>query len=267
MMRRNVAHPEPHKTKLGPQWTHTTNGDQHTATAHQDQPKLPRTDRTDKGQPTTMRHNDKPAPYRPGLMHPRTQVTEEDQPTTRIHQIQTTEEARTDDPGERANRASQRAIDPANLKCIKAILEKVSIGTDLTDRERTAVVELICKYPDIFVLSLSEVFPVDFATHKLKLNPDIALPKKVHQQLITEPQCKFFTDIIDDMEKAGVIQAVPAEFIKCLNATTLAPKEAGKDLGMSCEALLHRCNKQCRRYGLLDYWEQTDDNEPLKQTR
>ena len=114
-----------------------------------------------------MRHNDEPAPYGPGPMHPQTQATEEDQPTTRIHQIQTTEEARTDDPGETANRASQRAIDPANPKHVKAILEKVSIGTDLTDREQTAVVELICEYPDIFALSLSEVFPVDFATHKL----------------------------------------------------------------------------------------------------
>ena len=63
------------------------------------------------------------------------------------------------------------------------------------------------------------------------------------------------------MEKAGVIRAVPAEFIKCLNAMHLAPKDAGKDLGMSCEALLRRCNEQCRKYGLMDYWELTDDDE------
>ena len=63
------------------------------------------------------------------------------------------------------------------------------------------------------------------------------------------------------MEKAGVIWAVPAEFIKCLNATNLAPKEAGKNLGMSCEALLHWCNQQCRKYGLSDYWEQIGDDK------
>ena len=63
------------------------------------------------------------------------------------------------------------------------------------------------------------------------------------------------------MEKAGVIRAVPAEFIKCLNATHLAPKDTRKDLGMSCEALLHRCNKQCRKYRLMDYWELMDNDE------
>ena len=63
------------------------------------------------------------------------------------------------------------------------------------------------------------------------------------------------------MEKAGVIKAVPAEFIKCLNVTNLAPKEAGKDLGMTHEALLRCCNEQCRKYGLPDYWELITDNE------
>src|SRR6266481_2097403 len=41
----------------------------------------------------------------------------------------------------------------------------------------------------------------------------------------------------------------------------LAPKEAGKNLGMSCEALLRRCNEQCRKYGLPDYWEQMESDE------
>ena len=122
------------------------------------------------------------------------------------------------------------------------------------------VIDLIKEYPDIFALNLSKVFPVDFMMHKLKLDPDIVLLRKVHQRPITEPQRKFFLDIIDDMERAGVIHAVPAEFIKCLNVTHLAPKDAGKDLGMLHEALLCRCNKQCRKYGLTDYWELTDDD-------
>src|SRR6266481_2444587 len=63
------------------------------------------------------------------------------------------------------------------------------------------------------------------------------------------------------METTGVICAVPAEFIKCLNSTHLAPKEAGKGLGMSGEALLCKCNEQCRQYGLSDYWEQIGDEE------
>ena len=163
-----------------------------------------------------------------------------------------------DDPGRRANEGSQRAKDPASPERVQAILEKVSIGPDLSDEERNAVTDLLKEYPDIFALNLSEVFPVDFAQHRLNIDPHTVLPKKVHQRPITEPQRKFFTDIINDMETAGVIKAVPAEFIKCLNATNLAPKEAGKNLGMSRDALLRRCNEQCRRYGLPDYWEQTE---------
>src|SRR6266481_4994828 len=107
--------------------------------------------------------------------------------------------------GDRANMTSQWATDPRNPECVQAILDKVSIGTDLSDFERTTVTNLIKDYPDIFALSLSEVFPVNFATHKLRFDPDTVLPKKVHQRPITEPQHKFFADIIDDMEKAGVI--------------------------------------------------------------
>ena len=67
------------------------------------------------------------------------------------------------------------------------------------------------------------------------------------------------------MEKAGVIKAIPAEFIKCLNVTNLAPKEASKALRMSCEALLWCCNEQCRKYRLPDYWEPiTDDEETIE---
>ena len=121
---------------------------------------------------------------------------------------------------------------------MQAILQKISIMTDITDDKRTTVIDLIKEYLDIFTLYLSEVFPIDFMTHKLKLNPDIVLPRKVHQRPITEPQRKFFSDIIDDMGRAGVICTVPAEFIKCLNAMHLALKDAGKDLGMLHEALL-----------------------------
>jgi len=46
-----------------------------------------------------------------------------------------------------------------------------------------------------------------------------------------------------------------------LNATNLAPKEAGKNLGMSHETLLCQCNEQCRKYRLPDYWEQVEDEE------
>ena len=111
------------------------------------------------------------------------------------------------------------------------------------------------------MLSLSEVFPVDFTQHKLKIDPDTVLPKKAYQRPMTEPQRKFFSDIINDMKTAGIIQAIPTDAIKCLNSTHLALKDEGKNLGMTQAALLHWCNQQCQANGLLDFWEQIEDGE------
>src|SRR6266481_1703421 len=70
------------------------------------------------------------------------------------------------------------------------------------------------------------------------------------------------------MEKMGIIRAVSAEFIKCLNSMHLAPKEAGKGLGMTCEVLLCECNHLCQQYGLSlglpDYWEETGNVETME---
>ena len=59
---------------------------------------------------------------------------------------------------------------------------------------------------------------------------------------MTEPQRKFFSDIINNMETAGIIHVIPADTMKCLNSTHLTPKDEGKNLGMTRAALLHRCN-------------------------
>ena len=112
--------------------------------------------------------------------------------TVTVHHIESeprqTKDNRTADPRDRANRASQRARDPANLERMQAILQKILIGTDITDDKWMMVIDLIKECPDIFTLNLSEVFPVDFMMHKLKLDPDIVLLRKVHQRPITEPQ-------------------------------------------------------------------------------
>ena len=106
-------------------------------------------------------------------------------------------------PPEAANRASQHAKDPVNPTRVQDILDKISIGLDLTGAQWVRVMDLVQEYPDIFVLSLSEVFPVNFMQHKLKIDPGIALPKKVYQKPMTEPQRKFFNDIVDDMHPSG----------------------------------------------------------------
>src|SRR6266481_7151932 len=136
------------------------------------------------------------------------------------------------------NRASQHARDPADPAWVQEILDKIWIGPDLTEDQKRRITDLIREYPDIFALSLSEVFPVDFASHKLNIHADVVLPKKSYQRPMTEPQRKFF---IDDMETAGIIQAVPTEAIKCVNSMHLAPKDDGKNLGMTRAELLRQC--------------------------
>src|SRR6266481_3198042 len=60
------------------------------------------------------------------------------------------------------------------------------------------------------------------------------------------------------METAGINQAVPMDTIKCLNSMHLAPKDNGKNLGMTQVALLCQCNQQCQVNGLPDFWEQIE---------
>src|SRR6266481_2710052 len=63
------------------------------------------------------------------------------------------------------------------------------------------------------------------------------------------------------METAGIIQAVPVDAIKCLNSMHLAPKDDGKNLGMTQAALLHQCNQQCQANRLPDFWDQIKGEE------
>jgi len=72
---------------------------------------------------------------------------------------------------------------------------------------------------------------------------------------------RFFNVIIDDMETSGLIQAVLADSIKCLNSTHLVPKDDGKNLGMTRATLLCHCNPQCQANGLPDFWEQIAGEE------
>ncbi|KAF8503835.1 hypothetical protein JB92DRAFT_2833395 [Gautieria morchelliformis] len=67
------------------------------------------------------------------------------------------------------------------------------------------------------------------------------------------------------MEHADIIQRVPAEFIKCLSSTNLAPKVAGKT-GMTREVVLTKCNNQCREYGLGPSWEEVASDRQLNPT-
>ena len=131
---------------------------------------------------------------------------------------------------EAVNWASQRAKDPVNPTRVQDILDKINIGPDLTEVQQVRVMDLVREYPDIFALSLSEVFSVDFTQHRLKIDPDTVLPKKAYQRPMTEPQRKFFSDIIDDMETAGIIQVISG-YHKMPQLDTPCPERRGQEPG------------------------------------
>ncbi|GLB40100.1 hypothetical protein LshimejAT787_0706100 [Lyophyllum shimeji] len=156
---------------------------------------------------------------------------------------------------DRGENKSDRVLDPFSKTRVEEILKKIDIGPDLTDEQRERVRSLVREYADVFALSLSEVFYVDWYRHKLNVDPDLKFPTRINQRLVTEAQKAWFNDILDDMEKAHIIQKVPGTFIKALSSTNLAPKEAGKT-GLTRVEILRSVNAECIRNGLPPFWEQ-----------
>ncbi|KAJ7936339.1 hypothetical protein B0H13DRAFT_1589636, partial [Mycena leptocephala] len=117
-----------------------------------------------------------------------------------------------------------RATDPFNEARVQDILSKIQMGVDITEEQRSKLTSLIREYADVFALSMSEVFYVDWWKHHLNIDPTIKLPTRMSQRPLTGKQKNWFYDILDEMEESHVIQRVPGEFLKCLNSTNLAPK-------------------------------------------
>ncbi|KAJ6551891.1 hypothetical protein B0H19DRAFT_950400, partial [Mycena capillaripes] len=117
-----------------------------------------------------------------------------------------------------------RAMDPFNEARVQDILSKIQFGTDITVEQRAKLTSLIREYADVFALSMSEVFYVDWWKHHLNIDPTITLPTRMSQRPLTKKQKDWFYDILDVMEEALVIQRVPGKFLKCLHSTNLALK-------------------------------------------
>ena len=59
------------------------------------------------------------------------------------------------------------------------------------------------------MLNLSKVFPVDFVSHKLKIDADVVLPKNSYQRLMTEPQRKFLRTLLTIWRQQGSSRQYP----------------------------------------------------------
>ena len=156
---------------------------------------------------------------------------------------------------DRGDNNSPRITNPFAEERVEEILQKITIGPDLTDTQRDEIRALVREYADVFALSLSEVKVVDWYKHHLHIDPSVKLPKKTAQRPITEAQKDWFFSILDEMEDAHVIQKVPGDFIKALSSTNLQPKEAGK-IGATRTEILRKVNTECIKNGLPPFWEE-----------
>ena len=139
--------------------------------------------------------------------------------------------------------------EPFKTERVQEILRLITIGNNLSARERQEVQGLVSSFADIFALSVSEVGIVENAVHHLDIPTDTTFSLKVHQKPLTPPQRRYLYESIDTMLEAGVIEACKPEDVKCVSATTLAQKtHQGK--GHSLEELQHRVNDECVAHGM-----------------
>ena len=143
-----------------------------------------------------------------------------------------------------------RTTDPHNLQCVAEILKHVSIGSDLTEEQQHRVCSLISEFTDCFALLVCEVIPIPGAEHIIHIPPDVTFQKKIpHQRQLTEAQCTYLSDAIDELLVADIIEPIRPEDVKCASPITLAQK-VHDNLGLPPNELQHRINEQCIAHGL-----------------
>jgi hypothetical protein len=155
-----------------------------------------------------------------------------------------------------------RKTDPHNPQRVKAVLEEITIGQDLTPTQRERVREMLADYAQCFALSMSEVTPVEGAAHRLDIPRDKQFRTKVNQRPQSPPQREFFNGVLDKMLAAGIVRPINHQDVKCCGATTLA-KKAHEGSGLTLNTLKHRTNEECVEAGFPSAFQ---DLPPLEET-
>lgn len=132
---------------------------------------------------------------------------------------------------------------------VEAVVAAIHIGDNLSPEEKIIVQNLIEEYADCFALSMSEVYHVPGAVHKIDVPKDKIFNTKVHQRPLTPPQRTYYNGVLDQMLEAGVIIPIAADKVKCVSPTTLAQK-AHQGGGLTRDELMHRVNDQCIAAGI-----------------
>ncbi|QRV94483.1 Retrovirus-related Pol polyprotein from transposon [Ceratobasidium sp. AG-Ba] len=156
---------------------------------------------------------------------------------------------------------SAQSKDPFNRDRVADILNRVTIGDDLSPKQKQKVRDLIGEYADVFARSLSEVLPVDFAQIKLDIPIGTQFPRRAGQKRLTEPQREWLYKTLDDMEQAKIIAKVPQDQVQAVSPTNIVPKPGGAELP-SLASLRRMANEQCRLYNLPVMWPDVEVEGP-----
>ena len=150
--------------------------------------------------------------------------------------------------------------DPLSPARVTAVQAEVTIGTDLEPLQYAQVRLMVGKYADCFALSMSEVLPVEGASHRLDIPRDMMFKMKVNQRPQSQPQKEFYYKVIDNMLKADIIKPIAHQDVKCCRATTLA-KKAHEGAGLTLDELQHRVNEECVEAGFPSALENLQPRE------
>jgi hypothetical protein len=76
------------------------------------------------------------------------------------------------------------------------VKQRITIGKDLSADERRQVDELLNEFVDVFRLSMSEVYAVPGAEHRLNVPDGAKFKAKISQRLLSPPQRIFSTKLL-----------------------------------------------------------------------
>ena len=147
-----------------------------------------------------------------------------------------------------------RNNDPFKEERVDAILAEINIGLDLTEEQRKIVQDTIRKYADCFALSVSEVFPVEGAIHKVEIPKGAVFPRVAHQKPLTPPQREYLNRKVQEMLDAGIIEHIQPDQVKNVAPMVLSQK-AHEGEGLGVEELKRRLNEQCVQAGLEMFFD------------
>ena len=153
-----------------------------------------------------------------------------------------------------------RKTDPHNPARVKAILDEITLGPDLTPAQRESIRALISEFAECFALSMSEVTTVEGASLRLDIPRDKQFRTKINQRPQSPPQKEFFNEVINKMLAADIIRPIAHQDVKCCAATTLA-KKAHEGGGLTLDILKHRINDECVAAGYPSAFEHLPPKE------